>query len=95
MGKKTKSKQRLDEYYRYAKTQGYRSRAAYKLIQINRKYNFLSNATTVVDLCAAPGGWMQVCANAMPPNSTIIGDELDEIKKVQGATSFKGDITKQ
>lgn len=90
---RTLAKQRLDKYYNLAKEKGYRARSAFKLLQLNNKYGFLKNSQILIDLCAAPGGWLQVAAQEMPRPRKIIGIDLDPIKFIGDVETFQCDIT--
>jgi len=93
MGKTRAYKHRLDKYYHLARQTGYRSRAAFKLIQLNQQYDFLSTANVCIDLCAAPGGWSQVASKYMPVGSTIVAIDLAPIKDIPHVVTIQADIT--
>lgn len=85
-------KRRLkDPYVALSKQQAYRSRAAFKLIQINEKFKLLEHAKTIIDIGCAPGGWLQVCKQKVQ-KATIIGIDLTEVAPIEGVTTIVGDI---
>lgn len=81
-----------DPYVARAAADGYRARAAYKLIEINEKFDFLRNGQVVVDLGAAPGSWSQYIARAFPKSKIFAMDLLD-IKPIPGVEFYQGDFT--
>ncbi len=83
-----------DPYYRAAKRQEYRSRAAIKLSQIDREYGLFRPGATVVDLGAAPGGWSQIAAERVAPNGRVIAVDLAPMRPIEGVEIVRGDFTR-
>jgi 23S rRNA (uridine2552-2'-O)-methyltransferase len=84
-----------DFYYNKSKQEGYRSRAAYKLKQLGREEDLLHQDETVVDLGAAPGGWLQVAAEEVGDSGTVIGVDLQRIDPLDGVVTVRGDMTEE
>ena len=85
-------RQAADPYVARAHADGYRARAAYKLIEMDERFHFLKNGQTVVDLGAAPGSWSQYIARKYP-KSKIFAMDLLEIKPIPNVVFYQGDFT--
>ncbi|PNQ75603.1 rRNA methyltransferase [Erythrobacter sp. SAORIC-644] len=80
-----------DPYVKQAKAEGYRSRAAYKLIELDEKFGLLKGIERVVDLGIAPGGWSQVVRKGKP-KAHVVGIDLLEVEPIEGVTIFQMDF---
>lgn len=84
---------RRDPFVREARTDGYRSRAAYKLIELDRRDRLLRAGATVVDLGAAPGSWSQVAAAGVGPHGRVLAVDRLEMAPLPGVEIITGDFT--
>jgi 23S rRNA (uridine2552-2'-O)-methyltransferase len=82
-----------DAYVQRAQRDGYRSRSAYKLLEINERDKFLLPGKTVLDLGAAPGGWSQVAGTRVGPRGKVIAVDLLPMQPLAHVTCFQGDFT--
>ena len=87
------NKQRRDIYFRQSKVEGYRSRAVYKLQEINLKFKIFKNGMSVIDLGAAPGSWSQYVSKNIKSGKILSIDLLD-FEKIENIHQIKGDFTK-
>ncbi len=82
-----------DPYVAEAKQRGYRSRAAFKLIQLDEKYKFLKKNQVIVDLGCAPGGWSQIAATKLKGTGKLVGLDILPTEPLEGATFICQDFT--
>ncbi len=85
------TRQLADPYVKRARADGYRSRAAYKLIELDERFGFLRGAERVVDLGVTPGGWTQVVRRQLP-RATVVGIDLLPTDPIEGATLLELDF---
>ena len=81
-----------DPYVKEASRQGYRSRAAFKLLELDRRERLLRPGLAVVDLGAAPGGWAQIAAAKVGPSGILVAVDVLEVPPLQGVVHIRGDV---
>lgn len=81
-----------EHYFRRAKREGYRARAAYKLKQINDRYHVIRRGDVVVDLGCAPGSWSQVATELVGPTGKVVGIDLRPVEPIPGVTILQGNL---
>jgi 23S rRNA (uridine2552-2'-O)-methyltransferase len=86
-----KIKQHRDQYFKKSKTLGYRSRASFKLIELNKKFKFIKKNTNLLDLGSSPGGWSQV-ANQIIESGRILSIDIKEMEPIKNVKFLKTDI---
>ncbi|MDZ4785802.1 MAG: RlmE family RNA methyltransferase [bacterium] len=92
---KKKQYERQDKYYHMAKEEGFMSRAAYKIKEIDKKFNLLRRGHKVLDLGAWPGGWLQVVGPIVGPSGVLVGIDFKEIENLKVPAKFQsivGDV---
>ncbi|MEM0240743.1 MAG: RlmE family RNA methyltransferase [Candidatus Nezhaarchaeales archaeon] len=94
MSKQWRAERSRDYYHRMAKSLGFRSRAAFKLLEINKRFGILRRGYIVLDVGAYPGGWLQVASKAVGPTGLVIGIDLRPIKEMSAPNvkTIIGDI---
>jgi len=86
-------RQHKDPYVKEARAKGYRSRAAFKLIELDQKFRFLKSGGRVLDLGAAPGGWSQVAAKKVGSSGAVVAIDILPIEPITGVTIIQGDAS--
>ena len=89
-----KIKQHRDQFFKKSKTLGYRSRASFKLIEINKKYRIIRSNTNLLDLGCSPGGWSQV-ASKIITYGKIMSIDIKDMEPLKNIKFLKGDIMKK
>jgi 23S rRNA (uridine2552-2'-O)-methyltransferase len=94
MSKRWLKERKNDFYYKKAKQLNYRSRASFKLHQIDERFSIFKEGYSVADLGAAPGGWLQIAEERVGEQGKVVGVDLQHIDPLAGVETIRGDMTK-